>query len=206
MKLWMDRLNKMAAFEVHAAADAAEPMLALPDPEPVTPRPAPPPNTTEIDSLKESMQLAHEAGMNTLVLTTKIKIDILRQTDVANARYAHIRDLLQREEIPVYPIGKVQAFMNDLLVKLNVSRGGSKYRWFWTYLEDYNDPVPNDVMRLIVRLKALDNTLEFVVTDYKAETPDPFLAIQVRDSESARRLVIAHWDEPGFHLTEKSDG
>lgn len=118
--------------------------------------------------------------------------------------HAMLCDFLYREGMSVYKNSDVFAYMNK------IAGGNSKWDWYalrdvdkknpnGNYIHDrYQKPVPLSALQKVEKLvKGLpDLDLRFIVTDYTADHPDPFLAVCVKPW--GQIIVIDCWDEPDF--------
>jgi hypothetical protein len=135
-------------------------------------------------------------------LAGKVGLDSPAVIDVLFRRF------LQREEIAVYPLDKVNAFMDWNLAREKKRLYEDRLRWVWKALRNedcvvtlqvYNKPVPMSALQMVARCLEFDipDKLYFEVTDYEVPKPDPFLSVSLKGGRE--RYVIHHWDEPYFH-------
>lgn len=127
---------------------------------------------------------------------------------------------LQEQEVPVYPMHKVVAFMDKLVAHSNKFNRNSDYdyRWEWVALREadtkmiicchypnvwryglYEQPVPLPVLKRIqlVESKFAGRVAYGVSAIRYLPKGDPFLCVMAPNLEPH---VIAHWDEPGFSV------
>lgn len=101
---------------------------------------------------------------------------------------------------------------------------GAKYRWVWEPLREkdtkavasgnttagyiynvqYSREVPDRILADVERLiDCAPSDAMFLVSDFKAVNPDPFLAITTPRMLAAGRIfIVDQWDEPGFREKE----
>lgn len=113
------------------------------------------------------------------------------------------RSFLQEQEIAVYPLAAVYAYMDAEVAKRNAARrpGARAIKWDWTALCVYPHALPVEGLRIAARIAAFPGQtatekVGFEVTDYAVVRPDPFLACFYL----GERFAFFKWDEPGFSV------
>lgn len=122
-----------------------------------------------------------------------------------------LEEYLAANFIGVYDPEAVVAYMHALC-HLESYKQGRPVGWVWKPLRDgdtklaidhierstgtYKHPIPKPVLETVrTIIKHLGDRVAFVVTDYEATNPDPFLAVT---APGLPLYVIERWDEPGF--------
>lgn len=141
------------------------------------------------------------------------------------AEEATLLQALNDNHLGTYNFAKVDDYLYRQALKL-----GTRYRWVWepvgaaglkavnesgadydakadlglVMAREYQRPVP---LRVLNEMKALRGCLAgavFLVSDYEAVKPDPFLAVTTEKLLSAGKIwIVDQWDEPGF--TDKAE-
>lgn len=186
-------LKRRAAVQVETAeVEVAE------EPVPTVPCPTPAPVDVLVeDYFDEYLRLAGTLGLD-------------------NPEYHNwaLPRFLQREEIPIYPIDQVEAFLAQEARKVGKV-------WCWSPLlhDDvermwHNDrsqsihghlgearylrQVPIEALRIVDKIRSAFPHVAFYVSDYPHPDPDPFLMVSAIGAVDD--LVVYHWNEPSFKL------
>lgn len=135
----------------------------------------------------------------------------------AGTEEARLLQAIHDTVLHVYEFSQVDAYLYRQALT-----HGTNYRWVWEplrerdmklagnsgpvaeggylYAKQYSREVPDRVLSNIERLMdcAPEETV-FLVSDFKAVNPDPFLAVSTPKMLGAGRIfIIDQWDEPGF--------
>lgn len=135
----------------------------------------------------------------------------------AGTEEARLLQAIHDTGLHVYEFSQVDAYLYRQALT-----HGTNYRWVWEplrerdmkwagnsfpvaeggylYAKQYSREVPDRVLSNIERLMdcAPEETI-FMVSDFKAVNPDPFLAVSTPKMLGAGRIfIIDQWDEPGF--------
>lgn len=166
--------------------------------------------------LYAQMQLAQQIGFMSKDLLEAFVAD---QKDLARRQFLRF---LQKEEITVYPLTQVAAYLDEVVKKTKRESGSGKLVWLWKPLRQidmqimqalgisytswseqngailgtpYNRAIPAESIGLIQRIAAAYPQVSFLVNDYEVQRPDPFLAVV---GPGIPVTVIDYWDEPEF--------
>lgn len=156
------------------------------------------------------LALAHEVGMDTS----------------ASSEEAKITQAIYDLKLPTYPFNLVDDYLyNKAIVE------GKNERWVWrpmrsadlAKLKDvradyeggagvlqplqYARRVPSEVLETAKALLEKDPAVNFLISDYTAVKPDPFLAVTTPGLlEQGKIWIVAVWDEPGFRYLNTEMG
>lgn len=181
-------LKRRVAVQVEVAEEPV-PTILCPTPAPV--------NTPVEDYFDEYLRLASTLGLD-------------------NPEYHNwsLPRFLQREEIPIYPIDQVEAFLtqearkvgkvwcwsplfhDDVKLRWHNHRGKAEHGHFGT--ARYLRQVPIESLRLADKIRSAFPHVGFYVSDYPHPDPDPFL--MVTSIGISDNLVVYHWNEPSFKI------
>lgn len=131
---------------------------------------------------------------------------------------ARLLQAIHDTQLKVYGFDKVDSYLYRQALKM-----GSNYRWVWeplrekdvkpasdnsgahsalgyVYAKQYSREVPDRVLADIERLMdCAPGDAIFLVSDFKAVNPDPFLAVTTpKMLEAGKIFIVDQWDEPGF--------
>lgn len=112
---------------------------------------------------------------------------------------------LQRNEVPVYPMEAVEAYVTRRAKEEKWARGTIERQPLRTADKDdwsgkavYDQAIPVEVLRLAAALmQEFKGEVRFQVL-HVVEDKDPFL--EATHKKSRETFIVAHWDEPGFSI------
>lgn len=112
---------------------------------------------------------------------------------------------LQRNEVPVYAMADVQAYVERRAKEMRWRSGSitespmrSVDKSDWSSTPVYDQAVPIEVLRLVgAMVQEFKGEVKFMVLNVQ-EDKDPFL--KVEHTKSRESFIVAHWDEPGFSI------
>lgn len=141
-------------------------------------------------------------------LAKKLGVKVTQDPDVERKEF---ETFLNENGIRVYPEGKVNSYLKDILkdqpvVRKRINMYGqtkvTRTQLVWKSLTEYMKPIPYPVLLTVDRIKErFGKKVTFAISDFvkvtKVTSPqirDPFLRVTFGD----RNYVVEHWDEPGF--------
>lgn len=148
-------------------------------------------------------------------------LDLAKQIELHSAATDALRleSAIYDLDLKVYPFESVDDYLYNQALKQN-----AYMRWVWKPLREkdqkvfeghhnemgvgfgflagdvmYTHPVPSRVLRTVANILAKLPQAKFLVSDYEAFKPDPFLAVTTETLMEAGKLYIVDmWDEPGY--------
>jgi hypothetical protein len=138
----------------------------------------------------------------------------------AQLLHDQVRDFLIEQQIPIYEWSAVYLYMKgvadaaganffwrplrqidqDIYGRWNWGRGTAHgyYQPDDNVCSPYDKIVPVHILEDVRTIQErFGNKVAFFVTDYKADSPDPFILVAAPDAVF-KKMVFGAWDEPGF--------